>query len=185
MPNAQRDVAIQPGETAVTAALRQVVRLAGGVVTFTTNGTHSAGSFHYSGAAVDVALPSGPSWNSPALGAVAAELLRIVPLRFIREFIWAGPQPIYVKNGRHVAPYAVSQHRNHIHLAVTPAFTYTAPPAEREASVPDAMPDYEVVAPPVSISITPDGNGYIILCADGGVFCFGTARYLGRVHPKP
>lgn len=181
MPTAQRDIPIQPGETPVTAALRVVSLLAGGVVLYTTNGSHSPGSYHYRGQAVDIALPSGPSWNSPALGAVAAELVRLIPIRFIKELIWSGPNPIYIKNGVRVAPYAVSAHRNHIHLAATADFTYTAP----EAPMPDAPPDYEVVAAPISITMNADGSGYIILCADGGVFTFGTARYLGRVHKKP
>ncbi len=175
---AQRDIATQPNETSVTAALRVVTRLAGGVVTHTTDGKHSAGSYHYVGRAVDIALPSGPSWDSPELGRVAAELLRLVPIEFISEFIWAGPGAIYIKNGRRVAPYATAQHHNHIHLAATSAFTYT------EAPVPDpaAPPNYPVIAAPVSISVTPTGNGYLILCADGGVFAFGDAKYLGRVH---
>lgn len=181
MPSAQTDIPIQPGETPATAGLRVVAHLVGGVVRYTTNGTHSPGSLHYRGRAVDVALPTGPSWNSPALGEVAARLLQLVPLQFVSEFIWAGPGPIYVKNGVHVAPYAASDHRDHIHLAVVPAFTYTAP-AVKEATVPDATPDYPVVAAPVSISVTPSGNGYLILCADGGVFAFGDAKFLGRVH---
>jgi len=56
---------------------------------------------------------------------------------------------------------------------------YSAP---KEAPVPDPTPDYAVNAAPVSIAVLADGSGYIILCADGGVFTFGTARYLGRVH---
>lgn len=172
----QRDIPIQPGETKVTAALRVVTRLSGGVVRYTTNGGHSNGSLHYVGQAVDIALPTGPTVDSPALGAVAAELLRLVPLRFIRELIWAGPNPVYIKNGKRVAPYAVAAHRNHIHLAATADFTY-----HQEPPMPET-PDYAVVAAPVSIAVLADGSGYIILCADGGVFCFGTAQYLGRVH---
>ena len=179
MATAQRDIAIQPGETTVTAALRIVTRLAGGVVTSTTRGGHAAGSYHYVGRAVDIALPAGASWNSPALGAVAAELVRLIPLRFITELIWSGPGAIYVKNGRHVAPYATADHHNHIHLAATADFTYAS-----EAPMPDAPPDYEVIAPPIGITMSADGSGYIILCADGGVFTFGTAKYLGRVHVK-
>lgn len=181
MPSAQRDVAPQPGETAVTAALRQVAHLAGGVVRYTTNGVHSAGSYHYAGRAVDIALPTGPSVDSPVLGAIAARLLQLVPARFISEFIWAGPAPVFIRNGKPVAPYAADEHHEHIHLAATAAFTYTAP----EAPMPDAPPDYPVDADPVSIAMTADGNGYVIMTADGGVFAFGTAKYLGRVHKKP
>jgi hypothetical protein len=56
-------------------------------------------------------------------------------------------------------------------------------PSYKEAPVADAAPpDYKVNAAPVSITVLADGSGYIILTADGGVFCFGTAKYLGRVH---
>jgi hypothetical protein len=55
-------------------------------------------------------------------------------------------------------------------------------PPYKESPVADAPPDYKVNAVPVSITVLGDGSGYIILCSDGGVFCFGTARYLGRVH---
>lgn len=56
-------------------------------------------------------------------------------------------------------------------------------PAYQGAPVADATPpDYKVNAAPVSITVLADGSGYIIMTADGGVFCFGTARYLGRVH---
>ena len=70
-------------------------------------------------------------------------------------------------------------HWNHVHVAVPKGWRYTP-----EIIVPEVspMPDYGVVAAPVSLSITPTGNGYIILCADGGVFAFGDAKYLGRVH---
>jgi hypothetical protein len=58
-------------------------------------------------------------------------------------------------------------------------------PSYKEAPVADAAqpaPDYKVNAVPVSIAVLADGSGYIILCADGGIICFGTARFLGRVH---
>jgi hypothetical protein len=169
----QRSIPVQPGETAATAGLRVVAQLAGGVVTSTTNGTHAPGSFHYSGRAVDIALPSGPSYDSPALGQVAQKLLALVPIRFISEFIWAGPQPVYIRHGQRVHAFADAAHHNHIHLAVTPAFTYQEP----------AVPDHPIVNAPVTgIAITPTGLGYIIVCADGGVFAFGDARFLGRVE---
>lgn len=59
-------------------------------------------------------------------------------------------------------------------------------PEYKEAPMPDpGPPDYEVNDAPVSISITPTGKGYLIMCADGGVFAFGDAVYLGRVHKRP
>lgn len=180
---AQRDIAIQPGETSVTAALRVVASLAGGVVLYTTNGKHSANSYHYVGQAVDIALPSGPSIDSPELGRVALRLLDLVPKQFIREFIWAGPLlPVYIKNGRDVAPYAVAIHRNHIHLAVSAAFTYEPP---KEALVPDRP---RVNAPVVGAiaahdPATGDIKGYILIGADGGTFHFGAGvPQLGNVE---
>jgi hypothetical protein len=174
----QRDVAVQSDETKVTAALRLVAGLAGGVVTFTTNGVHSDGSYHYGGQAVDVALPGGSTWNSPALGQVALNLLGLVPVQFIREFIWAGPHPIYIRNGKRVAPYAAAQHHDHIHLAASAAFTYE-PPKEAPVS------SHPIVNAPVTgIAITPTGNGYLLTCADGGVFAFGDAKFFGRVEYK-
>lgn len=39
-----------------------------------------------------------------------------------------------------------------------------------------------VNAPATGIAITPTGQGYLILCADGGVFAFGDAKFLGNVE---
>lgn len=64
---------------------------------------------------------------------------------------------------------------------------YAKLPEVRDALQGDPMPEiqtpiYKVNAAPVSLAITPSGQGYIILCADGGVFTFGDAVYLGRVE---
>jgi hypothetical protein len=32
----------------------------------------------------------------------------------------------------------------------------------------------------VDFALTPSGNGYLLLAADGGIFAFGDARYVGR-----
>jgi hypothetical protein len=37
-----------------------------------------------------------------------------------------------------------------------------------------------LVQPIVDFALTPSGNGYLLLAADGGVFAFGDARYVGR-----
>lgn len=63
-------------------------------------------------------------------------------------------------------------------------------PAYKEATVPDSAPppppDYAVNGAPIGLSAVFDsaGNvkGYYIICADGGVFTFGSVPYLGRVH---
>lgn len=44
------------------------------------------------------------------------------------------------------------------------------------------LPMIRVNAPIVGIAITPSGQGYILVCADGGVFSFGDAPYFGRVE---
>lgn len=50
-----------------------------------------------------------------------------------------------------------------------------------------AMPDdnvFEAQAPIVAFEVTPDGQGYYVVTADGAVFAFGSAKYLGRVEVK-
>lgn len=184
----QRSIAIQtsPPETSVTAALRRFADSHGWCVTHTTDGQHSANSLHYVGRAVDLAAVAGPGVDTPALLAINLGVLQFMPIAQISELIYAGPGGRCVKNGKFVDGYAVygaevmSEHHNHVHLGVVANYSLTAP----EAPMPDAAPDYEVNAAPLSLSITPSGNGYIILCSDGGVFCFGDAKYLGRVHKK-
>lgn len=44
------------------------------------------------------------------------------------------------------------------------------------------MPDHAAPAPPIGIAMSPSGHGYVILLADGAVYGFGDAEYLGRVH---
>jgi hypothetical protein len=102
----------------------------------------------------------------------------------LAELIYAGA-PYCIQSGKRVNGYStfgstvMSQHHDHIHVAVS-AGTFLVPLA---AGGP-AVPDYLVNAEPVSISITPSGQGYIILCKDGGVFTFGDAKYFGRVHTQ-
>lgn len=185
----QRDIPIQPGETTVTAALRTLARIAGWCVTHTTDGQHATTSLHYVGRAVDLADRAGPGWDSPQLLAINRAVLQLVPLQFISELIYAGPGGMCVKNGRVVnglATYGaavMAEHHNHVHLGVVPNFVYNAPEVPPMPD-PAAPPVYEVNAAPVSISVLADGSGYLILTADGGVFAFGTARYLGSVRPK-
>lgn len=51
-----------------------------------------------------------------------------------------------------------------------------------DTTAPVPAPVYRISAPPVGIAMTPSGQGYLILGADGGVFAFGDAIYLGRVE---
>lgn len=48
--------------------------------------------------------------------------------------------------------------------------------------MPDADPNvHQAQAPIVAFEVTPSGNGYYVVTADGAVFAFGDAKYLGRV----
>lgn len=52
-------------------------------------------------------------------------------------------------------------------------------------TVPDDPNVHQAQAPIVAFEATPTGNGYWIVTADGAVFAFGDAKYLGRVNaPK-
>lgn len=179
----QPDIAVQtsPPETVVTAALRRVAAVGDWCVAHTTDGGHAKTSYHYSGQAVDLAARSGPGVDTPALAGINVGVLKLLPLAQIRELIYAGPGGICVKNGKIVNGLAVygaqtmGMHHNHVHLAVGPDFTFASPTPEVHMAI-------KVNAPAVSIAITPSGNGYIILCADGGVFCFGDAKFIDRVQ---
>lgn len=146
---------------------------------------HSAGSNHCkpgtggAGLAIDLAEP-GPSSLSPGLLRIFAAFSAVES--HLSELIYAGA-PYNIKDGKRVPPYAVATHRNHVHVsAMRGHLLLPAPVRGQESGV--VMPDYEVIGTPVSLSITPTGLGYIILCDDGGVFAFGDAKYLGRVHKK-
>jgi hypothetical protein len=51
-----------------------------------------------------------------------------------------------------------------------------APPMPDDPNIPNTA------APPVALTATPSGKGYWILTADGAVFAFGDAQFLGRVE---
>jgi peptidoglycan recognition protein SD len=51
-----------------------------------------------------------------------------------------------------------------------------------EGTVPDAPPVYKAQAPVVAFAVTSTGKGYWLVTADGGVYAFGDATYLGRVE---
>jgi hypothetical protein len=180
----QRDIPIQPGETAGTAALRTLAGIMGWCVTSTTNGAHSATSHHYSGRAVDLAAREGPGVDTAALLAINEQIIQVLPLSMISELIYGGTGNVCVKNGRIVngpAAYGaacMARHLNHVHLAVIATFTYnggTPLPADDPNRI-------NVNAPVVGIAATPTGKGYWLICADGGVFAFGDATYLGNVE---
>jgi hypothetical protein len=171
-------IPIQPGETAVTHALRQMASIMGWVVTSTTKGGHTKQSYHYSGQAVDLAAASGPSYDSYALLQVNEDIIRYIPMHMILELIYSGPGNVCIRNGR---PYSygaavMSRHHNHVHLAVVPSFTYTGGPVPDDPNRPNSS------APICGIAVTPTGNGYYLVAMDGGVFAFGDARFIANVE---
>lgn len=190
----QSDIAVQPHETAVTAALRVLAKIGGWCVTHTTDGQHATNSLHYSGRAVDLADRSGPGVDTPQLLAINQAVLKLVPLAMISELIYAGPGGVCVKNGKVVNGQAVygatvmAEHHNHVHLGVPSNFTYSGP---QEVPVPDATPNIDIqdagehfVAAGIAALCDSNGHctGYLILGKDGGVFGFGPgAQYYGRV----
>lgn len=186
----QRNIALQPRETAVTAALRLVSSVAGWCVTHTTDGEHATNSLHYVGRAVDLADFSGPGWDSPQLLAINKSVLSTLPLAVISELIYAGPDAVCVKNGKILTPAqalaiygstVLAEHHNHVHLGVVAGFTYHAPvvtPA-KETTMPDVPPVYPVKGTLLAFVATPTGKGYWMVMSSGSVYAFGDATYFG------
>lgn len=187
---AQRDIAVQPGETPVTAALRQLAGIMGWAITATTNGAHTKTSYHYSGRAVDLAARSGPGVDTSELLAINEGVIQVVPLSMISELIYGGPGNVCVKNGRIVSGLAVygadvmSRHRDHVHLAVIETFTYNG---AQEVTMPDNDPNLPDITGPVQFAtagFNQDGvcQGYYIFShATGELHSFGPgAQFYGR-----
>jgi hypothetical protein len=182
-----RDVPLQPGETAVTAALRSLAGVMGWAVMHTTDGAHSATSYHYPRAgarAVDLAARSGPSWDSDELLAINEGIIRVLPLSMISELIYSGPGNICVKNGKVIAGYGadvMSRHHNHVHLAVIATFTYNG-----GTPVPPDDPTIPNIRGPVELHVIVDANGhatgyYIFSPTTGEIHAWGEgAKYYGR-----
>jgi len=187
----QRDIPIQvdPPETAVTAALRTLAGIMGWAVTHTTDGAHSATSYHYVGRAVDLAGRAGPGWDTPELLAIDEGVIQVLPLSMISELIHSGPGNVCVKNGRVVDGLAVygsdvmARHHDHVHLAVVATFTYNGSqeiPMDNDPNLPD------IVGPVQFATAGADANGictgyYIFSHATGELHSFGPgARFYGR-----
>lgn len=172
----QASIPVQPGETDVTAALRQMANIMGCAVMATTNGAHAKQSYHYSGQAVDLAATSGPSYDSYALLDINEQIIRLIPMQMILELIYSGPGNVCIRNGR---PYAyggavMSRHHNHVHLAVVSTFTYTGGTMPAAADDPTrSNANAPIVGGMAAYNDTGDIKGYILIGADGGTFHFG------------
>lgn len=76
---------------------------------------HVTGSYHYKGRAIDFIGPLGnlATW---------AHFLATAYLPQIKELIWNGPSPIFIKDGKLVPPSVYSDvlasHKTHVHLAI-------------------------------------------------------------------
>lgn len=73
-------------------------------------------SYHETGHAIDLAGPTPSSSPTPAMGRIFDFWAQHAG--GLAELIYAG-RSRNVKNGRWVAPYAVAQHRDHVHVAAT------------------------------------------------------------------
>jgi hypothetical protein len=168
---------------------------------------HATGSYHYAkgtdgdGLAVDFAgaVPGVTTVTARQMGAIYREFLNVAGQ--LAELIYSGadvdgrPVTVAVKNGRRVdgasfyGPTTWKDHFDHVHVAV-PRGTFLSHPfstlsmgGRMAADDPNRA---NVEAPIVGISATPSGKGYWLVAADGGVFAFGDATYLGNVeYVKP
>lgn len=190
----QADAPVRADESDEVRALRRLAGLAGWCVSSTTGGTHAPRSLHFApgtngkGRAVDLADRRGPSSSSNWLLAINEAVVRLLPLSFISELIYGGPNNFCVKNGRRVDGRAVygaagmDAHRNHVHLAVTLGFTYNG---TENPTMPDD-PNLPNIVGPVSLEVLQnqagDCTGYFIFShATGELHSFGPgAKFHGR-----
>lgn len=187
----QPDIAVQPHETPVTAALRALAKVAGWCVTHTTDGVHARASLHYVGRAVDLADRSGAGIDTVQLLAINEQILRLLPLSMISELIYAGPESVCVNNGRIVSgmsvygPDVMAGHHNHVHLGVVSTFTYGGA-QEVTTPMPDNDPNLPDITGPVMFQAGFDQSGicqgyFIFSEATGELHAFGPgARFFGR-----
>lgn len=164
---------------------------------------HAKTSYHYRqgtdgvGLAVDFggATPGVSIATAPQMGAIYRCFLAVAGQ--LAELIYSGadvdgrPVLVAIKNGRRVDGASFyggatwRDHFDHVHVAV-PRGTFLSHPLgtlAKEAAVANDDPNrYNVNAPVVGIAMTPTGKGYLLVCADGGVFAFGDAVMLGNVE---
>lgn len=174
-------------------------------VTSTTDGNHTKGSYHFAagtggeGLAVDFAgVTPGVTPTTDAQMLDLYRLFRLVAGQ-LAELIYSGSNVTEgIKNGQVVhgpsfyGPLVWGDHRDHVHVAVK-AGTFLLPLShpigtlsEEGRMAADDPNRPNVNAPIVGIASTPTGAGYWLVAADGGVFAFGDAKYLGNVeYVKP
>ena len=163
---------------------------------------HAEGSWHYRpgtggvGLAVDFAgaAPGVTVVTAPQMGAIWRALMAVAGQ--LAELIYSGadidgrPVTVAVKNGRRVdgasffGPATWRDHFDHVHVAVPAGVFLSHPPdtLQEEAAMADDPDRINSNAPIVGIASTPTGRGYWLVAADGGVFAFGDATYLGNVE---
>lgn len=159
---------------------------------------HAEGSYHYAtgtggdGLAVDLA--------GVTPGVTAATVIQMTAIYHafmdvagqLAELIYNAPGiNTAVKNGKRVhgpsyyGPLVWGDHRDHVHVAVAKG-TFLEPLSEplhtMGGTVPDDPNRPNVNAPITGIAATPTGKGYWLVAADGGVFAFGDAPFLGNVE---
>jgi len=162
-----------------------------------TPGVHAKGSYHYAkgtdgvGLAVDFAgvVPGVTVVTANQMLAIYRSLLGVASQ--LAELIHAGPGvTVAVKDGHRVDGPTFyrsvwANHANHVHVAV-PRGVFLSHPAVtlgmEAANMADDPNRTNVNAPIVGMAATPTGKGYWLVAADGGVFAFGDARYLGNVE---
>lgn len=159
---------------------------------------HAKGSYHYAkgtggtGLAVDFAgvTPGVTPVTVVQMADIYRALRTVAPQ--LAELIHNGPGTgMAVKNGRVMngsslyGPAVWDAHKNHVHVAV-PKGTFLTPLSHPlstlEATVADNPDIPNAAAPVVAFQATPTGEGYWLVTADGAVYAFGDARYLGRVE---
>lgn len=153
---------------------------------------HAAGSYHYAqgtggeGLAVDFggATPGVNATTEIQMAAIYRTFLDVA--HDLAELIYSGAgATVAVKDGRAVdgrslyGPVTWADHRDHVHVAVKKGVFLSYPGGTVTADDPNRP---NVNAPIVGIAATPSGKGYWLVSADGGVFAFGDAQYLGNVE---
>lgn len=163
-------------------------------VTATTGPGHSTLSYHNApgtdgdGLAVDFGglLPGITPTSVNQMVAIYEDFLRVGAQ--LAELIYNGPGTgVAIHNGARVDGAVFyrdvwAEHANHVHVAVARG-TYLSHPVDTVGGLVTDDPNIvNTQAPIVGMAATPTGAGYWLVAADGAVFAFGDAHYIGRVE---